>query len=271
MYDIILQHLMPCHHIPILHRHKINKVDPYLNSVEYFLDLTPEVMKHTSNSVAHEQIQPVSKTIGANWNHYALHQGESLYSNYHAYLFDARNKIMQCKNACDLWSNLYKYQKMPNSNNLINKRHQQQEQNQQNDKSEQNSKKIVELIKNFLEEFSLDENSLTILNKGQNAVSNNMNNNNVMVGESEKSSSFKQLDSLQSLGESSGYESFKYRPDDEDDIENGQDNEKQQSEKDKESWIISSQKEEKLSDLDLSEDLFRQGSVSLGKFDFCEK
>lgn len=259
MYDIILQHLMPCHHIPILHRHKINKVDPYLNSVEYFLDLTPEIMKHTSNSVAHEQIQPVSKTIGANWNHYGLHQGESLYSNYHAYLFDARNKITQCKNACDLWSNLYKYQKMPNSKSLLNKRHQQNEQHQQYDKSEQSSQKIVEMIKNFLDEFTLDENSLLILSKGQNMVSNN--NNHVMVGENEKTNSSKQLDSLQSLGESSGYESFKYRPDEEDDVENGHDDHKHVE---KEVWKISNQKEEKLSDLDLSEDLFRQGSASLG-------
>lgn len=239
MLEIILKYLIPCQHIPILHRHKINKIDPYLNSVEYFLDLTPEVMKRSTNSIAHEQIQPVSKTIGANWNHYGLHQGESLYSNYHAYLFDARNKILQCKIACDQWNNLYKYQKMPNSNSKkVN---------------QQNSEKIVEMIKNFMQEFSLNETNSIIY------TNDNITNNNNIFNENEKSN--KQFDSLQSLGESSGYESFKYRPDDDEEMEN----ECHDIVK-KETWKISNQKDDKLSDLDLSEDLFRQGTVSLGIF-----
>lgn len=98
----------------------------------------------------------------------------------------------------------------------------------------------------------------------------------------------KQLDSLQSIGESSGYESFKYRPEDEDD-----DTPAQQPTTNKSSdnsfstinssnnvtiikqhlppWKVSSYKEDQQIELDLSEDFFTQGTVSMGKLVFKKK
>lgn len=242
MLELLLKYLLPCKHVPILHRYKINKIDPYSTAVDFFLELSPEIMKTSADSLAHQQIQPISKTIGANWNHYGLYTGDTLYSNYHAYLCDARQRIQQCKNACDNWSNAYRYQKNPSS---------------------KRSERTMELIKSLLSEFN-DEPTLDAnLDKGT-----------------------KQLDSLQSLGESSGYESLRYRyEEDETTTTSSSSNtmpnessshiasEQQQStdadgnlKRKQEVWKQSSRRAEPVIDLDFSEDLFAQGSVTLGKY-----
>lgn len=99
----------------------------------------------------------------------------------------------------------------------------------------------MELIRSFLNEFSHNEN-----------------------GDSDKS---KQLDSLQSLGESSGYESFKYRPEEDSDDKSGETDSSTYGEtlRKSESWKLSSRKQEPEIEFDFSEDLFTQGTVSLGK------
>ncbi len=222
MMELLLKFLIPCKHIPISHRHKVNRIDSYTNSVDFFLDLSPEVMKHAAQNalIETQQHNSMTKTIGANWNHYGYYGGESLYSNYHAYLFDARHKISICQRSCQKWSSTYKLE-----NHTTNKR----------------TEKTMELIRSFLNEFT-NEN-----------------------GDSEKS---KQMDSLQSLGESSGYESFKYRPEDESDERgNGEfdNNNYGETMRKSERWKLSSRKQEPEIEFDFSEDLFTQGTVSLGK------
>lgn len=220
MMELLLKFLIPCKHIPISHRHKVNRIDSYTNSVEFFLDLSPEVMKHAATNalIETQQHHLMTKTIGANWNHYGYYGGDSLYSNYHAYLFDARHKISICQRSCQNWSSTYKLE-----NHTTNKR----------------TEKTMELIRSFLNEFS-NEN-----------------------GDSEKC---KQLDSLQSLGESSGYESFKYRPEDDSDERGGDVDISNYGEsmRKSESWKLSSRKHEPEIEFDFSEDLFTQGTVSLG-------
>ncbi|XP_055301790.1 FHIP family protein GJ17503 isoform X5 [Sitodiplosis mosellana] len=243
MLELLLKYLLPGRHIPILHRHKINKIDPYSTAVEFFFDLSPEIMRQPSESMAHQQIQPISKTIGANWNHYGLHTGDSLYSNYHAYLCDARQRINHCKSACNNWSNSYRYQKHPA--------------NKKNERS-------LELIKSLLSELGYESNGHSIdvtIDKGT-----------------------KQLDSLQSLGESSGYESLRYRfeEDDTTSTTNGSNtisssppteaNNLESIDSDGcikrkyETWKLSSRRPEPVIDLDFTEDLFTQGTISLGPF-----
>ena len=136
MIDLILKYLIDAPHIPLNQKHKINKIQAYGNTVDHFLDLVPEVMKNSNkilsenNSLDHIQQQSplqtsqnqspvslpvmgsgngVSRTIGANWNHYGLHTGDTLYSNYHAYLFDAHQKIKVSQQACAQWTNNYYY------------------------------------------------------------------------------------------------------------------------------------------------------------------
>lgn len=239
MLELILKYLLPCKHVPILHRHKINKIDPYASAVEFFLNLSPEIMKQPANSIAQQDIQPVSKTFGANWNHYGLYTGDTLYSNYHAYLCDARQRIQQCKKNCDNWSNSYRFQKNPSANK---------------------SERTIELIKSLLSEFSYEPVTDT------------------------NDKNLTQLDSLQSLGESSGYESLRYRY--EDDEQNSTALPTTQITSSLPATIIDEQnidtegnlkrkfeiwKQTNLTgfdsvmDLDYSEDLFAQGDATVGK------
>lgn len=245
MLELLLKYLLPCRHIPVSYRHKINKIDPYFTAAQSFFDLSPEINK----LMVHQQFQPISKTIGANWNHYGVHTGETLYSNYHAYLCDARHRICQCKNACDVWHNKYHYEKPPSSKKY---------------------ERTMELIRNLFSELN-DE-------------SNNGIPQTAMENIQEKG--VKQFDSLQSLGESSGYESLRYRyeEDEEDDPSIGKNTFKTidrdasnnfetvdtdgLTKQKHEVWKHSSRLPEPVIDKDFSEDLFTQGTVSLGKCDF---
>lgn len=241
MLELLLKYLLPCRHIPIVHRHKINKIDPYSTAVEFFFDLSPEIMRQPGESIAYQNIQPISKTIGANWNHYGLHTGDSLYSNYHAYLCDARQRINHCRLACNTWSNTYRYQKHP-----------------PNKKSD----RTMELMKSLLNELGYESNGSPTI-------------------ETTSDKGAKQLDSLQSIGESSGYESLRYRFEEDDSTTstiNGIStiskdvNSVDQLDSDGcikrkyEAWKISSRRPEPVIDLDFTEDLFSQGTVSLGIF-----
>ncbi|XP_046803379.1 FHIP family protein CG3558 isoform X2 [Lucilia cuprina] len=268
MLELLLKYLLPGKHVPISYRHKINKIDPYTNAAEFFLDLTPEVMKRARELTKHKHVgdtahhthptmpsptSTLSKTIGANWNYYGLHTGDSLYANYHAYLFEAHFRIVQCLTACSTWSHDYKYQKWPR-------------------KSSKGNNQTMEMVKQFFNEF----NSSPLLEQS-----------NLISSSTTFYEDKKQFDSLQSIGESSGYESFKWRPADEEtaadelapstnvsvsmadiDLDSSSSSHKQNSIlSKKEPWRMSKNRHEiHLTDLDFSEDLFAQGTVSLGPF-----
>ncbi|KQS70024.1 UPF0518 protein GG24907 isoform X3 [Drosophila erecta] len=258
MLELLLKFMLPGKHVPISHRHKINKIDPYLNSSEFFLDLSPDVMKRARDLArpksVHEPVvsdltplpslpSPVmSKTIGANWNYYGVHTGDSLYANIQAYLFEAHWRIAQCQRDCLKWANSYRYQKWPRHGQGRVHAH------------------ALELARQFFSEF------------GGGPIAANE------TGE-------KQLDSLQSIGESSGYESFKWRPADEESEATDTTLATTASEADldhnssslssvlgasgkREAWRTSNNNRNELilTDLDFSEDLFAQGTVSLGPF-----
>ncbi|XP_043641255.1 FHIP family protein GE18198 isoform X1 [Drosophila teissieri] len=258
MLELLLKFMLPGKHVPISHRHKINKIDPYLNSSEFFLDLSPDVMKRARDLArpksVHEPVvsdltplpslpSPVmSKTIGANWNYYGVHTGDSLYANIQAYLFEAHWRIAQCQRDCLKWANSYRYQKWPRHGQGRVHAH------------------ALELARQFFSEFA-----------GGPIAANE--------------TSEKQLDSLQSIGESSGYESFKWRPADEESEATDTTLATTASDADldhnssslssvlgasskREAWRTSNNNRNELilTDLDFSEDLFAQGTVSLGPF-----
>lgn len=282
MLELLLKYLLPGKHVPISHRHKINKIDPYLNTTEFFMELTPDVMKRARDLArprsAQLQEQPavegaslqttvlpslpspvMSKTIGANWNYYGHYTGDSLYANLQAYLFEAHSRIAQCQRDCAKWAHNYRYQKWPRQGQTRATAH------------------AIELAKQFLSEFCTTTTA---------AVAT------AAVAAAAPETGEKQLDSLQSIGESSGYESFKWRPADEEaeganDVSTGaatatgsgttttvaseaelQLSEHNTSSSRREPWRIShsTRNELLLTDLDFSEDLFAQGTVSLGKW-----
>ena len=279
MMDLILRFVVNAPHIPMAQKHKINKIQSYATAVDYFLDLAPEVMKN-SNKILNDnksldllaqqpasmplpstQSNIVSKTIGANWNHYGLHTGESLYSNYHAYLFDAHHKIKICKQVCDQWSENYFYRSP---------------QQKMKSKKFQPNDQLVQMIKSFLSEFGAE---IPSTSAGVSVAFGTDEQGNGSSG----GNNAKQLDSLPSIGESSGYESMKYRLDDEDECIN--DFQPQQPKSDNQfsstinntthnltifknnvqPWRISNHKEEQVIELNLSDDVFTQGTVSLGE------
>ncbi|XP_075158752.1 FHIP family protein GJ17503 isoform X2 [Haematobia irritans] len=278
MLELLLKFLLPGKHVPISYRHKINRIDPYTNGADFFLELTPDVMKRVRDLTKHKHLgdtanhthptmpsptSTLSKTIGANWNYYGLHTGDSLYANYHAYLFEAHFRIVQCLQACSVWSHDYRYQKWPR-------------------KSTKATNQTLEMVKQFLNEF--DNNTTLEQTSNTNA--------HLMIYDDKK-----QLDSLQSIGESSGYESFKWRPADEEaPIDDNQNSSAIQHSSGlpfgmaggdidldisncsskglssggatkRDFWRISKNRNDlNLTDLDFSEDLFAQGTVSLGPF-----
>lgn len=290
--ELVLKYLLGAPHIPIAQKHKINKIHSYAKTVDYFLELAPDVMKNSNMIIAeHKSLdyqQPVSlpaqihstpanssansisRTIGANWNHYGLHNtGESLYSNYHAYLYDAHQKIKRTKQSCDQWTDNYFY-KSP--------------QKDKHQKTAMPSEQLVQMIRNFLTEFNNVEPNSTLLTTGNNNHnSNNSGSEEASSSSNNVSSSSKlDMDSLQSIGESSGYESMKYRPYDDDEdhqsdilqTKNADGNQISTTInsnvtviKTIEPWRVSRYKEDQIIELELTEDIFAQGSVSLGKFE----
>lgn len=210
MAELLLKFLVPGRHIPAAHRHKVNRIDGYALAIDHFLELSPEVMKlqlpadasAASSAIGaaprslhqQQQLQPngghaatvgISKTIGANWNHYGVHTGDSLYANYRAYLFDARQRIGACQRNCARWSHGYRLAARTVGGGV------------EGAKQKQRSARTMGLIRDFLSEFS-DTDAVAAASSPISATGG------------------KQLDSLQSLGESSGYESFKYRVEEDD-------------------------------------------------------
>ncbi|XP_073832595.1 FHIP family protein GJ17503 isoform X2 [Musca autumnalis] len=284
MLELLLKFLLPGKHVPISYRHKINRIDPYTNASDFFLNLTPDVMKRVRELTKHKHLgdtahhthptmpsptSTLSKTIGANWNYYGLHTGDSLYANYHAYLFEAHLRIIQCLNACSVWSSDYRYQKWPRKS------------------TKSSNNQTLEMVKEFFTEFNCNNPEQSNVVSSSTMATTNV----PLMAYDDK----KQLDSLQSIGESSGYESFKWRPADEEahseeiqntscpagsglhfalgggevdlDISTSSSNKGQQSGTKRDYWRVSKHRSElHLTDLDFSEDLFAQGTVSLGPF-----
>ncbi|XP_035898326.1 UPF0518 protein AGAP011705 isoform X2 [Anopheles stephensi] len=336
MLELMLKYLLHCKHVPISHRYKINRVDPYTQAVEYFLNITPDIMKKvnsvlninnggivgTAGSRDQQHVQPlgnhhrstvaggaasnsnsgggngannanlnVSKTIGANWNHYGLNTttGETLLANYQAYLLDARNRIVQCKHACDQWNNVYRYQKLSkanfshpplgvagasggsggssNNNSIVN--------------PDDVRTLKVQMVKDFLREFAFDSGIGDCDSQPARPVqqhhppvsgTSSTGSGAIMFGGSMAPSSggSKQLDSLQSIGDSSGYESLNVFSQATNDMVlptvHQEPAPPRQQHQRIDAWRVSSVREEPIGDLDLSEDLFAQGTVSLGPF-----
>lgn len=243
MLELLLKYLLPCQHVPISHRYKVNQVVPFAIAATQFLDLSPEVMKlatdtatldwATDGLVAMTSSSPqhglASKTIGANWNHYGLHTSDSLYGNYHAYLYDAKTKIGNCKLACqERWSSMYSYQRQKSA-------------------ATKRGGHTRELMREFLEEFD---------SKAGPAKTGSAMGNGYATAEET---------SLNSLGEgSSGYESFRNRLEDEETAHNSSED---GGMKLRDVWKSSQNKCDSLTvyDIDLSEDLFTQGTVYLGE------
>lgn len=95
MLELVFQHLQPCLHLMLSQRRMTLPLDPHCQSFEKLLNLAPHCCELPSSP----------RTDNVHWNHYGGPQ--SLYGKYHAYLYDARNKIGSCQIACNAWNNSY--------------------------------------------------------------------------------------------------------------------------------------------------------------------
>lgn len=206
-----------------------------------------------SQAVAAQTDETNTSSVNNSWNNYGLNITDSLYSDYYAYTFEAHHKIAQCKKVVDRWMNKYqKYQKRRRSNDASDTK-----------KASLSSQK-VQMIKQILEEM---DNGLSMTSSG--GIS-------PPVSTSDMEHRNKLHDSLQSIGESSGYESFRYRPDDDEQSEGSETLATSKIEDISSSsgkttavvgepWKVSSRKIEDTYVLESAEDLFTAGTVNLGE------
>lgn len=98
MLELVFKHLQPCLHLMLSQRRILLPLDPYCQSFEKFLAMSPncccELTENFNSDDQHVQ-----------WNSFKHKQ--SMYGKYYAYLCDARTKIGKCQMACMLWTHSY--------------------------------------------------------------------------------------------------------------------------------------------------------------------
>ncbi|XP_018918069.1 FHIP family protein GF15501 isoform X2 [Bemisia tabaci] len=82
MLDLVLRHLVPCTHVMLSQRSRVQHIDPYCRSAQKFLSLSPAITRY-------------SRAEG------------SLYGDYRSYLSHARDRITSCTNATQSWTYPY--------------------------------------------------------------------------------------------------------------------------------------------------------------------
>ncbi|XP_026468597.1 UPF0518 protein AAEL005291-like, partial [Ctenocephalides felis] len=225
MLELIFKYLLKGDHLIVDSRFTHFLDDMNFHNVEKFLALSPNIMQSCSKLIDRDlnkstyvrpETPPISKNMPTNWNHYGLYSSGTLYRNYHAYLCDAHQKLVTCQKACEVWSNRYDHS-LKSTKHTTNNSDNTSSYSLFNEPIKtsftstptsliSSDPALLDTVKEFLHEaasLNLIEDENAIL---EHLTSGNDNNN--------EDCSKKQLDSLQSLGDSSGYESFKYKPDD---------------------------------------------------------
>ncbi|KAL3290354.1 hypothetical protein HHI36_023696 [Cryptolaemus montrouzieri] len=98
MLELVFQYLQPCLHLMLSQRKNLLLLDPYCNSFEKLLILSPNCCDIDTSS-------PKFDEVGTQWSQHVSQQ--SLCGRYDSYLYDARNRIGSCQVACASWSNSY--------------------------------------------------------------------------------------------------------------------------------------------------------------------
>ncbi|XP_063972429.1 FHIP family protein AAEL005291 [Diachasmimorpha longicaudata] len=114
MLELCFSSLTPCSHVMLSQRRRMRDLDSYGSTAKKFLSLRPSCCLSWSNAVLQSNSKCINKidnkqtANSPNWlMNYGSRVGESLYGNYHAYLFDARQKIVSCQIGCSYWSSQY--------------------------------------------------------------------------------------------------------------------------------------------------------------------
>ncbi|XP_063896834.1 FHIP family protein GF15501 isoform X1 [Helicoverpa armigera] len=229
MLDLVFRHLLNGHHLMVAYRHKIADPEPYRDAAVAFLGLSPRCcarpMEMTKQwieelaltgrrvldlrSEAERRVNGVHDDIAMSHFVHELkvnygNPNDTLYGNFHAYICDSRFEIVSRVLSCTNWTSRYDSVTPPKRETNNNTK----------------DTKEIDTIPTTKEQDSLisctsgyetktsdssekEQHSLTSLNEQESEV------------KTEQPSEGKEHDSLTSIGESSGYESFKYKDVDE--------------------------------------------------------
>ncbi|XP_066601519.1 FHIP family protein AGAP011705-like isoform X2 [Prorops nasuta] len=129
MLELCLRALSPCSHVMLSQRRRLRDIDPFGRGAEKFLSMIPNccnsflVINPSSNSLPnsahrsrHSNTSSEALKSLQNPVNYNTWLSESLYGNYHAYLCDARQKVLSCRLACCNWSSQYNGETFKESN-----------------------------------------------------------------------------------------------------------------------------------------------------------
>ncbi|CAH0677881.1 unnamed protein product [Spodoptera exigua] len=223
MVDLVFKHLLNGHHLMVAYRHKIADPEPYRDAAIAFLGLSPrccsrpmEMTKQWIEELAmsgrrvldlksdnerrvnglHDDIAMSSLVheIKVNYGN----PNDTLFGNYHAYICDSRFEIVSRVLACSNWSSRYDSVTPPKRETNNNTK--ETKEIEIVTPKEQDS--LISCTSGYETKTSdsseKEQHSLTSLNEQENEVKTELN-------------EVKEHDSLTSTGESSGYESFKYK------------------------------------------------------------
>lgn len=109
MLELCFSSLIPCSHVMLSQRRRLRDLDSFGSTAKKFLSLRPACCLDTTwiHNFLHRSSaskQEVSPNLMVN---YGSKVTESLYGNYHAYLYDAKQKIISCQIGCSYWSSTY--------------------------------------------------------------------------------------------------------------------------------------------------------------------
>ncbi|XP_063832443.1 FHIP family protein GH13096 isoform X1 [Ostrinia nubilalis] len=226
MIDLVYKHLINGHHLMVAHRHKISDPQPYRDAAMAFLSLTPrccsrplektrewvDEMALSGRRVLDFKQEEERRINGVNEGiamkslvqevrfNYG-NPNETLFANYHAYLCDARFELVSRTIACTNWSSKYDSATSPKR------------------ETNNNTKETREVDVHALKE----QDSLISCTSGYDTLKTSDTSDkephsltSLLEQETEKANQLeKEGDSL-SVGESSDYESFRYKDDNED-------------------------------------------------------
>ncbi|XP_055696026.1 FHIP family protein GK23746 isoform X2 [Lutzomyia longipalpis] len=223
--ELVLKYLTPCQHIPASYRHKVNKISALADSAENFLDLAPEIMKQSNRLMKNQSTQNATESPNKSMS------SNWQWNHYNLHIDDT------------LYSNYYAYlfdvrHKISMCKNACDQwENSYKYQNISSPKRAHNTDHLIDIIRKYVTDFRIEN----------------------CTDEKVKH------DSLQSLAESSGYESFRERPEDDLVIVANGDSHTEISNTRK-FWKESSNFSEPEVELNFSEDLFTQGTAHLGSF-----
>lgn len=223
MVDLVFKHLLNGHHLMVAYRHKIADPEPYRDAAIAFLGLSPrccsrpmEMTKQWVDELAmsgrrvldlksdterrvngvHDDIAMSSLVheIKVNYGN----PNDTLFGNYHAYICDSRFEIVSRVLACSNWSSRYDSVTPPKRETNNNTK----ETKEIDIASPKEQDSLISCTSGYETKTSdsseKEQHSLTSLNEQESEVKTELN-------------EVKEHDSLTSTGESSGYESFKYK------------------------------------------------------------